>query len=268
MSKRKRTRQVSWIPVQQKPKARLIKPFDNGEIHIRPLNIEDAFEHKRLCDTSAEYLKQYLGFAENVEKWQLGHHRRYLNLNNSDNYPFEAYGAFYGKTLVGCFSYGQAGDVLGVQICYYVAKECAGRGIASEVTQVLIDKAFAIAGFEYVELHIDVKNSASQKVAQKLGFEAVKTYEHEKMGKSGSGKMQLWIKVNPDNKHNISLDNFRNDEYDYLVPVYKNIETFLNASAEMKVIADKIRRAQKALAGEIPLSEVQDILNSHSGHHG
>lgn len=261
---RKRKNRQSWIPTNNKNYIRrYLPPFEVGEILLRPLTSADAFADKQLCDVSTDHLNSYLGFAENISRWNLGQHKTWIANNQLAGYPFETYGAFYGKHLLGYFSYGQAGDLLGTQICYYVSKDCAGKGIATEVTSVMVQKAFTLAGFDYVELHIDEANIASQKVASKCGFTKVQDYSSSKIGKKGSGSMQLWIHVNPNNKHGITLNNFIEENYDYLVPVYQNIETFLTSSLKMKLIADKISRAEAALAGEIPLEDVQDIIDEH-----
>jgi hypothetical protein len=83
-----------------------------------------------------------------------------------------------------------------VQICYWVTKPFAGYGIATEVTDILVERAFLGYRYNYVELHIDEQNTASKRIPEKLGFSVQDTYE-QKMGKKGSGKMQLWVKENP-----------------------------------------------------------------------
>ena len=267
MSKRKRSHSKSWIPPQKnKAIRRFIPKFDIGDIHLRPLTSADAFAHKRMCDFNSDYFYQYLGFAENIQYWNLGQHKAWLELNQSVGYPFENYGAFYEDNLLGSFSYGRSGDLLGTQICYYIGRESANMGIATEVTNVLVEKAFTLAGFAYVELHIDSSNIPSQKVAKKTGFELAKEYSSEKIGSKGTGTMQLWIRTNPNNQHGITLENFKNDDYNYLIPVYQNIQTAIDSAAQMKIVADKINRAKLALAGKIPLEEVQDILDDYYKH--
>jgi RimJ/RimL family protein N-acetyltransferase len=264
MTKRKYNHKQPWIPPRQKNLIfRPIPQFDIGEIVIRPLNESDAFSHKQLCDVSADYLNKYLGFADDIGKWNIGHHKKWISDHQLAGYPFQAYGAFYGKHLLGFFTYGRAGDLLGTQICYYVSKDCSSRGIASEVTSVLVEKAFSLIGFDYVELHIDKHNEPSKKVAKKSGFSLVKAYQSPKIGSHGTGNMELWVNVNPSNTHGITLENFINDDYDYLIPVYQNIETALTSAHQMKIIADKIRRAKLALSGQIPLDDVQDIFDDY-----
>lgn len=264
MSKKRNINKNTFIPNNEKRfTLRFVPPFDIGELTLRPLATKDAQAHKKLCDAGGSKFGDFLGFATNIQNWNLEQHKQWIVTNQMAGYPFDSYGAFYGNHLLGLYSYARAGDLLGCQICYYTGSDVSGRGIATEVTNVMVEKAFTLAGFEYVELHIDAANVASQKVASNAGFEYIKEYKCEKMGKKGTGQMQLWIKLNPNGKHGISLDNFRNDDYNYLVPVYANIETFIESGIQMKLIADKIRRAQLALAGKIPLEEVHDIFEEY-----
>ena len=65
-----------------------------------------------------------------------------------------------------------------------------------------------------------------------------------------------------------SVDAEHNKDFDYLIPIYQNIETALNSAHQMKMIADKIRRAKLALAGQIPLEDVQDIFDDYYQREG
>lgn len=237
--------------------------FDIGEIYFKPLTPWDAAKHKTLCEVSAEHLGEYLGWAEDVSKWHMKHHIRWITTHQKIKAPYESFGAWYKDKLIGFFTFSPAQDFLGVQICYYVSSECNKRGIATLATSALVEKAFTLAQFEYAELHIDVENIASQRVAQKCGFEPVIDYSCPKSGTKGSGKMQIWVHVNPQNRSGITLDNFRNQEYSYLIPAYHSYSTALASAKAMEIVLDKIKRVQLALANKIPLSEVQDVLDEY-----
>ncbi len=238
--------------------------FEVGEIQLKRVGPEHALQHKTLCDTSSESLGAYLGWAENVSRWRLKDHIGWLQVFHRIAEPFNSYGAFYKDRLVGYFSYGAAVDHLGVQICYYVSDYCAGRGIASEVTETLVEKAFVMGKFEYVELHIDIENIPSQAVAKKVGFEAVHKYNCAKSGNKGSGKMEVWVKINPKSKYGVTLDDFREGKFEYLIPAYHDLNSAYRAASLMAEIADGIRKVQQALAGEIPISELESITRNKS----
>jgi len=191
-------------------------------------------------------------------------HLKWINDHSKYQAPYEALGAFYEDQLLGFFTYSPAHDFLGVQICYYVSDKAMGRGIATLATETLVQKAFTLGGFGYVELHIDVENLGSKKVATKVGFEPVITYSSPKSGTLGSGTMQVWVLINPAKRDQITLEDFKEEKFEYLALAYQNLQFALASARAMREITDKLTRARKALAGEIPLSEVQDIIEEQA----
>ena len=222
--------------------------FEIGDIHLRELTPWDAPKHKQLCDTSARYLGNYLGWAENAHQWSMKQHLQWISDHGRTKDPYNCYGAFYGDRLLGFFTYANAKDFLGVQICYYVDKECAGRGIATLVTETMVERAFILGGFEYAELHIDVDNLASQKVAAKVGFQPVINYLCPKSGTNGTGKMEVWIKLNPEGKSGITLEDFKNQDNSYLLPAYINQH---RAVAAAKALNEVVKMIQYIASGGI-----------------
>ena len=235
-----------------------IPQFEVGDIQLQRVEARHALQHKTLCDTSSESIGSYLGWAENVSKWRIKDHIGWLTVFNRIPEPFNSYGAFYKDRLVGFFSYGAAVDHLGVQICYYVSDYCAGRGIASAVTDTLVQKAFVMGK------HIDIENIPSQMVARKVGFEQVHDYKCAKSGNKGSGQMQVWVKINPNTKYGVTLEDFREGKFEYLTPAYQDLNSAYRAAALMAEIADGINKVQLALAGKIPISELESLANKNS----
>ena len=56
------------------------------------------------------------------------------------------------------------------EVGYWVAAEHRGRGIAPAAVELLCERAFA-DGWHRLELHIDPRNTASRRVAEKAGFQ-------------------------------------------------------------------------------------------------
>lgn len=237
MSRKKKTklRVKKTVNINFKP-----TEFDAGDVVLRSVNPMDAIAHKKLCQSSANYLGNYLGWAIDAHNWSLKQHLVWLSRHMRISHPYESYGAFYQENLVGFFSYSVGTSFLTTQICYYVDKRMAGRGIASEVLETLVQKAFQLKGFEAVELHIDKDNLASQKVAQRVGFESVQEYKCARSGKKGSGQMQLWVKINPSSTSGINLDQYRNETFDYLAPAYLNYAVAIQAINSIKALAEDL----------------------------
>ena len=57
------------------------------------------------------------------------------------------------------------------EIGYWVAAEHRGRGVASRAVELLAAWALGERGLRRVELHIDPRNAASLRVAEKAGFQ-------------------------------------------------------------------------------------------------
>ena len=54
---------------------------------------------------------------------------------------------------------------------YWIRSDLAGRGLASEAARAVVDFAFEGLGLNRVELEAAIDNDASQRIAQKLGFQ-------------------------------------------------------------------------------------------------
>jgi RimJ/RimL family protein N-acetyltransferase len=167
-----------------------------GDLSIVPTSMRHAIHYMKACQESKGYLEDFLDWGESVSKLPFKNHAEYIRSCIKKNKYFPSFSIFNGERFVGFFDFSPACDNYGVQICYWVTKPFAGYGIATEVTDILVERAFLGYRFNYVELHIDEQNTASKRIPEKLGFSVQDTYE-QKMGKKGSGKMQLWVKENP-----------------------------------------------------------------------
>ena len=248
MSRKKRTKPRVVKQIKLNPE---VSNFDPGNVVLRAIGPMDAIAHKNLCQSSANYLGNYLGWAVNAHNWSLKEHLKWINSHSRIAEPYESYGAFSDGWLVGFFSYSVGTSFLTTQICYYVDKRMSGRGIASEVLETLVQKAFIFKGFEAVELHIDVDNLASQRVARKAGFQQVQDYWCAKSGTKGSGHMQLWVKINPSASSGIDLDHYRNENFDYLAPAYLNYAVAIQAINALKELAEELKTYLSAV-GFVP----------------
>jgi RimJ/RimL family protein N-acetyltransferase len=79
------------------------------------------------------------------------------------------YVAFAGDRLIGgCGLLPRIGPGA-LEIGYHVRADATGNGYATEMASALIDVAFDWCGVERIELHIDPGNTASIRVAERLG---------------------------------------------------------------------------------------------------
>lgn len=104
-----------------------------------------------------------------------------------------------------------AGDVVGgcglmtrlgpgvYEIGYWVHSAYAGKGLATAAVLALKQAGLAQPGIDRVEIHHDVENPASGRVAAKAGFHQVGRVEVEKKapGESGTGLVWAFSAVQP-----------------------------------------------------------------------
>ena len=102
----------------------------------------------------------------------------------------------YWNKVVGLVLFRDAYFTGGTQVIYLMNKNHAGKGIMKAALEHLLDVAFFGHKFLFMELHIDIDNLPSQRVAEKLGFEVIDTYESPKDGTKSTGHIEIWAKTN------------------------------------------------------------------------
>jgi RimJ/RimL family protein N-acetyltransferase len=217
------------------------KLSDIEDITLRPITMYDVLKHKRMCDASKKDLGKFLGFAEEIGEWEMKHHLKWIASHVKLKGYYQAFGAFYEDHMLGVITFSPAKDFLGIQICYYTSSLYSSRGICTLLTDLMVSRAFFMENFRYVELHIDIENIGSQRVAEKNKFEVVADYECSKSGRLGSGKMQVWVKINPKYSAELSLEDFRNNDDSYLAPAYQSLDSAFNALKELQNLASIVQ---------------------------
>lgn len=157
----------------------------------------DSKPHHKACIASKESLGDFLGWGMVAPKWSFQKHAKFLAWNANQSSPFNTFVAYYGNKFVGLFSLSSGSDNFGAQLCYWVGNEFSRNGVATEVTKLILDKAFTLDNLFYVQLHIDKANTASNRVAEKAGFHVMEEYSCTPQGSKGTGDMYLWIKYHP-----------------------------------------------------------------------
>jgi RimJ/RimL family protein N-acetyltransferase len=80
-----------------------------------------------------------------------------------------------------------------IEIGYWVRSDRHRRGYAVSAAGALTTAAFEwLPEVERVELHIDAANKASAGVAEKLGYEAIRREERERVTPGQSGSCVIW----------------------------------------------------------------------------
>lgn len=79
-----------------------------------------------------------------------------------------------------------------LEIGYWIRASRSGQGIMSRVAESLAVAALRMPDVDMVEIHHDVANAASGRVAEKAGFTLVDEYESEVEAPGESGRRLRW----------------------------------------------------------------------------
>jgi len=80
-----------------------------------------------------------------------------------------------------------------LEIGYWVHSAHAGKGYATAAALALTEAGLVQPGIHRVEIHHDVDNPASGRVAAKAGFHELGTIDAEKKAPSDSGAHLVWV---------------------------------------------------------------------------
>jgi ribosomal-protein-serine acetyltransferase len=76
-----------------------------------------------------------------------------------------------GHELIGGIGLDDHNELISsVELGYWLRTDRAGRGLMTEAGRAVIEFAFERIGLHRIELHADIRNAASIRVAEKLGF--------------------------------------------------------------------------------------------------
>ena len=143
-----------------------------GGFYLRDPLEEDAQELGRAVAESLDTLMSWMPWAAQepmslqarrslIGEWREGFRR-------GDNYNFVV---FHGDSAVGVQGLHRRIGPGGLELGYWIHPAFAGRGISSHAATALTAWAFSDCDAEYVEVHNDAANLASQAVARKAGYE-------------------------------------------------------------------------------------------------
>lgn len=146
--------------------------IETERLLVRKLEMRDADDVFKLTSDPQmlEYTPMFklMQTREEVEAYLDGIIRNY-QLGMPENWAIVLKDA---KRVVGIISIGPRTS-LRAEIAYAVARDCWGKGIATEATKAVVDFGFKSFGLKRIEATCDPKNVASARVLEKSGM----TYE-------------------------------------------------------------------------------------------
>jgi len=172
--------------------------IDFDDLYFYPISKQMAFDHQRAVKDTPN-LGDFLDWGHSaVTWWNLRDHQKWVNLQSKYPAPYSANAIYWKQQFVGMFVVTKGADKYGAQFLYWVRGNFQGNGIATVITEIFMTKIFSVRDFDYIEIHIDQQNLASQAVPKKLGFEIEDSYRMDRpMGSKGSGMLDVWVKYQP-----------------------------------------------------------------------
>lgn len=143
------------------------------EVALRLFNEDDAEEFYQLTIHSKTYLKEWLGWLDNiktVEDTAKNIKSRLNEVVENRGYP-KSFAIIYNGKIAGTIGFSRIDERnrIGV-IGYWLGKEFQGKGIMSKAFKALIDYGFKELHFNRIEVRIAAENEKSQAIPERFGF--------------------------------------------------------------------------------------------------
>ncbi len=168
--------------------------IEAGPIRLRRLTVDCADDLNQAINESLPELMSFMPWATTDHDFAatMGYlERSNLEWDNGENFNY-AMLTPEGAVVGSCSLMSRQG--LGVlEIGYWVHSAHAGQGFATAATSALAGAGLARPGIGRVEIHHDVDNPASGRVAAKAGFQELGPVEARKKAPRDSGTHLVWV---------------------------------------------------------------------------
>jgi RimJ/RimL family protein N-acetyltransferase len=169
------------------------EPLTGSAVVLRPWRVGDAARLRRAVVESAEHLRPWMPWVAD-EPLSVAERRAMIEQWQRD-------WAAGGDLLLGVFCSGEVAGGCGLhrrggpdtlEVGYWIHAAFLRRGLATEAAALLTDRAFTVAGIDWVEIHHDKLNVASAAVPRRLGYEFVGEQPDEPTSPGDSGIDCAW----------------------------------------------------------------------------
>lgn len=157
---------------------------------FRPLKLTDTSILAPVMKKSAPYIKGYIHWGTYASKWNFSDVQSFVSARVHDDFPRFHFLFLIGNQPVAMGSLAPMPSKMDTQISLVVFHPHQGRGIGPVVVKTLEWYAFNVWGFSNLWYQYDATNKNSQKLAKKMEFEFVKTFEDQISAEEESG---LWF---------------------------------------------------------------------------
>lgn len=196
---------TSGLPLLAAPVVRqnrwmdMLETIDAGPITLQRWTVDRADSLNQAINESLPELMPFMPWATADHDMDdtLGYlERSHSEWDNGENFDFAMVTLEGDVVGSGGLMSRQGPGVL--EIGYWVHSAHTGHGFATAATSALAESGLAWPGIDRVEIHHDVENPASGRVAAKAGFQELGPVEAEKKAPRDSGTHLVWVLRRPD----------------------------------------------------------------------
>ena len=173
----------------ERPKAPPDPPLSDGVVTLRPWNERDVPTLVRLCNGEPTLI-DWLRFPDPYTEH---HAREYLAASargwqgDALETPFAVVDADTQDVLGACGVLWTDPSQGVADIGYWTARDARGRGVATRAVHLLAHWVLVDLGFERLQLQVDIRNTASIRVAEKAGFMREREIPRERVERNDGG---------------------------------------------------------------------------------
>jgi ribosomal-protein-serine acetyltransferase len=185
--------QQAWRPRQAPPER-----IEVGAMVIRRYTVDDAATLHHAITSSVEHLRPFMPWIAD-EPRSLDDRRALIAAWDAqwrDRSDF-VMGVFDTDQLVASTGLHPRRGAGVLEIGYWVRVDRIGHGIATRVVSAIATAATQMSDVASLEIHHDLANHASRRVAEKAGFVLVGEYDSQRSSPGDTGRSLCWERPSP-----------------------------------------------------------------------
>ena len=172
-------------------------PGYDGRLEIRELKHSDAPLLAPILRSDRSNLSTFLGKFYGHKNWNIKSATGFVSGLLKQEWPAMHWPAHINDLPVGLVSTAKEDSPQECQIVMCVFSEHQGKGMATAMAKTVLKIAEEVIGFGATWWHVDAANTPSIKVAQKLGFYRLDSYDTHRPTKEASGLYHRFVKERP-----------------------------------------------------------------------